>query len=334
MERRATAPCESMGVLTLSDTNKPIVVLMPVFEDRASARQLIADLAAACPVRPFIVAVEDGSLNEVLSADDIAAAGLEGEVVHLARNMGHQRAIAAGIAHVATTLRPDALVVMDSDGEDVPAAVPELLAVLAEPKVDVVVAKRRQRSESFQFRAFYSVYRRLFKFLTGRSIRFGNFMAMTGQAASRMAAMQETWVHFPAAVMVSRLRMRPVPTDRGKRYFGVSRMNFVSLALHGMRSIMVFAEDVLVRVGVLCVGLIVLACLLLGIATLLKLIGWATPGWFSTAFGILVIILLQAGILSFVTLMVSGIVKGTAPVRRADLDLVIERVEATGRVSA
>jgi hypothetical protein len=313
-------------------SNLPLVILMPVFEDRASARQLIADLARTCPVRPFIVAVEDGSLNEIMSAGDIAAAGLEGEVIHLARNMGHQRAIAAGIAHVATIHGPDALVVMDSDGEDVPDAVPLLLEALSDPKVDVVVAKRRRRSESLQFRAFYSVYRRLFKFLTGRNIRFGNFMAMTGKGARRMAAMQETWVHFPAAVMVSRLRMRPVPTDRGKRYFGVSRMNFVSLALHGMRSIMVFAEDVLVRVGVLCVGMIVVAAALLGVTTLLKLIGWATPGWFSTAFGILVIILLQAGILSFVTLMVSGIVKGAAPIRRADLDLVIERVEATGKV--
>ena len=310
----------------------PLVILMPVFEDRASARQLIADLAASCPVKPFIVAVEDGSLNDVMRAADIAAAGLEGEVIHLARNLGHQRAIAAGIAHVATTLHPEMLVVMDSDGEDVPAAVPELLAALADPKVDVVVAERRQRSESLQFRAFYEVYRRLFKFLTGRGIRFGNFMAMTGKAASRMAAMQETWVHFPAAVMVSRLRMRPVPTDRGTRYFGASKMNFVSLALHGMRSIMVFAEDVLVRVGVLCVAMIVMASLLLGVATLLKLIGWATPGWFSTAFGILVIILLQAGILSFVTLMVSGIVKGAAPLRRADLDLIIERVEPTAPV--
>lgn len=313
----------------MPDQPKPLVVLMPVFEDRASAKALISDIAKQCPVTPFIVAVEDGSLNEILTAADIAEAGLSGEVVYLARNMGHQRAIAAGITHVATVHAPDRLIVMDSDGEDVPGAIASLLAALGSPNVDVAVAKRRKRSESLQFRTFYAVYRRFFKVLTGRNIRFGNFMAMTGGAARRMAAMQETWVHFPAAVMVSRLRMRSVPTDRGTRYFGVSRMNFVSLSLHGMRSIMVFAEDVLVRVGVLCVAMIVGALGLIGVTTLLKLAGWTTPGWFSTAFGILVVILLQAGILSFVTLMVSGIVKGAAPIRRADLDLVIDRIEAT-----
>ena len=168
-----------------------LIVLMPVYEDRASARQLIAELAQVCPVKPYVVVVEDGSLNEVLRGADIAAADLDGEVVHLARNLGHQRAIAAGLMHIAASYRPDAVVVMDSDGEDVPAAVPSLLEALDEGKVDVVLAKRRQRTESWQFRTFYQVYRRLFRLLTGRRIRFGNFMALSGRAARRMAAMEE-----------------------------------------------------------------------------------------------------------------------------------------------
>jgi polyisoprenyl-phosphate glycosyltransferase len=306
---------------------KKLIVLMPVYEDRASARMLVAELARVCPVAPFVVVVEDGSLDEVVRASDIAAAGLDGEVVHLARNLGHQRAIAAGLMHVAASYDPDAVIVMDSDGEDLPGAVPSLLEALAEAKVDVVVAKRRQRTESWQFRSFYVIYRRLFLLLTGRRIRFGNFMALSGRAACRMAAMQEAWVHFPASIMVSRLRYRSVPIDRGTRYFGASRMNFMSLILHGMRSIVVFADDVLVRICVFCIGLVAVSLFLLVLSTVLKVAGMATPGWFSTAWGILVIILLQAGMLSFITLMVSGTIKGATPMRRAELDLLIEWVE-------
>jgi hypothetical protein len=94
-----------------------------------------------------------------------------------------------------------------------------------------------------------------------------------------------------------------------------------------MRSIMVFADDVLVRICVFCIGLIAVSIILLGVSTVLKLIGMATPGWFSTAWGILIIILLQAGMLSFITLMVSGTIKGATPMQRTELDLLIDRVE-------
>lgn len=61
----------------------------------------------------------------------------------------------------------------------------------------------------------------------------------------------------------------------------------------------------------------------------LKLIGFATPGWFSTASGILIIILMQSGILMFTTLMVSGIVRSAPPLTFAQIDLLIDRVEKT-----
>jgi hypothetical protein len=44
----------------------------------------------------------------------------------------------------------------------------------------------------------------------------------------------------------------------------------------------------------------------------LKLAGFATPGWFSVALGVLFIVLLQTGALTLTTLMLSGVVKGGA----------------------
>jgi hypothetical protein len=104
-------------------------------------------------------------------------------------------------------------------------------------------------------------------------------------------------------------------------------MNFVSLLLHGFRAIMVFAEDVLVRVGLLCVLLASMAIMLLFATAGLKLIGFATPGWFSTASGLLILILMQAGVLTFVTLMVAGVVRSASSITRTQLDLLIERID-------
>jgi len=302
-------------------------IVIPVYEDRESAAQLMRAISSSCPVPPYIIAVEDGSIRGPLRAEDISRAGLAGEILFLTRNMGHQRAIATGLGYIAFNFEPDFVVVMDADGEDRPEAIAELVAQLQKGDVDAVVAQRRKRSESLQFRTFYLLYRQFFYVLTGRTIRFGNFTALSGLAVRRLASMQETWVHLAASLMVSRLRIGAVPTDRGKRYAGHSSMNFVSLILHGMRSLMVFAEDVLVRVGVICCILASGAIVLLGVAVVLKLIGFATPGWFSTAIGILVLILLQSGILTFATLMVAGVVKSAPPITRAAVDQLIERRE-------
>ena len=312
----------------------PLVVIMPVFEDRESASLLMKDLARHCPTQPFIVAVEDGSLRNPLQASDIAAAGLQGEVLYLTRNMGHQRAIATGLAYASAHYNPLAAIVMDSDGEDRPEAIGDLLARLDKGDVDAVVAQRRRRSESLQFRIFYIFYRLVFQIFTGRTIRFGNFTALSQTGAKRLSAMHEMWVHFAASIMTSRLRVAAVPIDRGKRYAGTSTMNFFSLTLHGMRSMMVFAEDVLIRVGTFCALLAVGTVGLMIAAISLKLFGVATPGWFTTASGILFVILLQAGILTFVTLMISGIVRSAPPVTRAELDRLIDRVESTVKVSS
>ena len=57
-------------------------------------------------------------------------------------------------------------------------------------------------------------------------------------------------------------------------------------------------------------------------AIVLKLIGFATPGWFSVALGVLFLVFLQTAALTLVTLMLSGIMKGGAVLVDAYRDYV------------
>jgi hypothetical protein len=45
----------------------------------------------------------------------------------------------------------------------------------------------------------------------------------------------------------------------------------------------------------------------------LKLADFATPGWFSVALGILLLVFLQTGALTLMTLMLTGVVRAGAP---------------------
>ncbi|AZP11728.1 glycosyltransferase [Undibacterium parvum] len=296
----------------MTHTFKPaLVIVTPVYEDVEASSQLFQELHKTFGSDVYVVAVDDGSVRQPVDIASLQTAGLDGVIIKLKRNVGHQRAIAIGINYVADKL-PDAerVVVMDSDGEDLPESIKQLILALEAPEVDVVVAQRKSRVETLRFRAFYVAYKWMFQLLTGRTISFGNFMALKPAAVQRLSAMQELWIHVAGCTLTSKLRLATCPLDRGSRYAGQSKMNFVGLALHGFKGLMVFAEDVLVRVGIACALVAILSVLASVAAVALKLFGVATPGWFSVALGILLLVFLQTGALTLMTLMLTGVVRG------------------------
>jgi hypothetical protein len=311
-----------------------VVVITPVYEDREASGKLFLELARHLGSRVFVVAVDDGSLREPVEIDSLSDAGLDGVVIRLRRNVGHQRAIAIGLSYVAEHMgKHGRVVVMDSDGEDKPETIASLLAALEPDEVDVAVAERKSRVETLRFRVFYALYKLIFGALTGHGISFGNFMALKPPAVRRLAAMQESWTHVAGALLCSKLRLAVCPLDRGPRYAGRSKMNFVGLALHGFRALMVFAENVMVRVGIACVFISAMSIVGAVLAIVLKLIGFATPGWFSVALGVLFLVFLQTAALTLMTLMLSGITRTSAVLASAYKDFVDEIISTDGRRS-
>ncbi|HHW4670070.1 MAG TPA: glycosyltransferase [Xylella fastidiosa subsp. multiplex] len=296
----------------MSASVPPLVIVIPIFEDIEASSQLFQELAKNQRTDTYIVAVDDGSIRQPLHPEAITAAGLQGVVIKLRRNVGHQRAIAIGLSYVVEYFGDTHyVVVMDSDGEDTPGSISELLGNLDSAQIDVVVATRKSCVETLKFRVFYVIYKYLFSLLSGRKIGFGNFMAAKMSAVRRLVAMQELWIHVAACVLNSKLRVSSYALDRGIRYAERSKMNFVSLALHGFRALMVFAEDVLVRVGIACT--VIASSSIFGgvLAFLLKMFGYATPGWFSLVNGILLLVFLQTAALTLLLLMMSGIIRSS-----------------------
>lgn len=285
------------------------VIVMPFYEDEAATRRLIKDLAAEFGKKTYTVLVDDGSVHRPAELAWLGEHDVEGAIVTLTQNMGHQKAIAVGMSYAAEHFPDRAVVTMDSDGEDRPVSIKELLRA-AESGREVAVAERRNRVETQQFKLFYAMYKQVFKLLSGRTINFGNFAWYSPLAVQRLSKMAELWIHIAATVLRSKLSVAYVPIDRGPRYDGQSKMNFVGLVLHGFRGLMVFAEDVLVRVGIFCGIVAVLAGFGVALAVFLKLIGLSSPGWFSVIVGMLLLIMFQTGILTLTSLLLTGVMKG------------------------
>ena len=228
-------------------------------------------------------------------------------VVELKKNVGHQMAIAIGLQYVSDELKwAEKVVVMDSDGEDKPSDTKALIDSCDMKNVDIAVGVRRARTEARHFIFFYNIYKIIFRALTGRNIAFGNFMCIKSNALKRLVLMPELWIHVAACVLSSKLRLRLCSLDRGQRYVVQSKSNFVGFGLHGFKALMVFSEQGLVRVGVFCAIISLLSVLGGIIAVFLKYIGIATPGWFSIVMGIFMLVFLQTGTLTLMSLLLTG----------------------------
>ena len=314
----------------LHDREAVWAVVTPVYEDGDSFASLCRDLARLdAGVSLEILAVDDGTIGAPPAVDAIRDAGLAGRIVRLKRNSGHQAAIWVGLAVAASEPRYAGAIVMDSDGEDRPDNVPQLVAA-AGADCNAVVARRGRRTESLPFRIFYRLYRRFFRLLTGREIRFGNFCALDRRALLRLTAMQETRIHLAAALIKSRLKRVELSCDRGTRYDGRSRMNFYDLALHGIRAVAVFDDAVLTRMGAVCAGAAISGVLVFLAGVVLKLSGQTPPGWLTFVTGFLVLVFLQTEILSLVALIMNALgYRSPADLDAAAASLILE-TETTG----
>lgn len=283
------------------------VILIPVFNDWTALRALLQalDRSLADARRPARVLVLDDGSTETIprnTADGPFEALREVRVLELRRNLGHQRALAVGLAYVDSAVETPTVVVMDGDGEDDPADVPRLLDRYdAEGGRVIVFAERRKRSESLSFRVFYALYRVLHVVLTGRRVRVGNFSVMPRQQLHRLAVVSELWNHYAAAVFKARLPYVTVPTSRAKRLDGKSTMNTVSLVVHGLSAISVYSEIVGVRALATSVVLIVISTMGIAVVAGIRFFtNLAIPGWATASSGLLFLILLQAVLFSMI----------------------------------
>jgi len=280
-----------------------LAILTPVFNDWEAFCEFLRKVDERVSTLNFsvdVIAIDDGSDESARLDASINSLRALSEVIviSLACNLGHQRAIAVGIAHLNQTLAHDYVVIMDCDGEDCPADIAILLKA-SEEHGNIAVAQRTQRSESRSFRIFYALYKCVFRSLIGRNIDFGNFCAIPKAHIFRIAHMSGLWSHFAATIIRARIPLTRIPTVRGQRYAGRSKMNFVGLVTHGLSAVAVFGDQLFVRIFVAALMICAVGVLAGTVIVYIKIFTQlAIPGWATTVAGFSITILLQGVILS------------------------------------
>ncbi|GAB3975190.1 glycosyltransferase family 2 protein [Spirosoma terrae] len=284
-----------------------INVVIPLFNDWLAVGLLLERIQSVVdePIRSrlaFLIVDDCSAINYETLPTGI---GQSLSILRLYRNVGHQKAIALGLAYLADQPDQHPTIVMDSDGEDRPEDIGKLVQRSVEQPGHVVFAHRSKRHESLVFRSFYIVYKSVFRLLTGKVITFGNFSLVPATQLRKLAHVSEIWNNYPGGVIRSRLPYTAIPLERGRRLAGESKMNFVSLVLHGLSAVSVLIDTTAVRLALFCVLMVVVSIFGIGILMYLKFFtNTSIPGWTSYLTTSFLIVILQAFLISLLLVFI------------------------------
>ena len=227
-----------------------IIIIVPIYNDWQSASKLLEEInskVSGLDCQFSIIIVNDASTEQ----QSIHVPNIENlqsiKIINMKENRGHARCIASGLKYIYEKEEFDYVIPMDGDGEDRPEEIKNFVEYLNYTLDKPIVGERIKRSESLFFKFCYSIHKILTFAFTGQSIKFGNYTCLPKSTVEKMINDKATWSSFSGALAKAEKEKSTVPSIRGSRYFGPSKMSFKNLIIHSLAIISVFKINVLVR---------------------------------------------------------------------------------------
>jgi glycosyltransferase involved in cell wall biosynthesis len=229
---------------------KKFKILIPVYNDWQSLSKLLNNIdneIKNIDHEISIIIVDDAStFDRQLEIDNLSNINSI-KVLVMRENRGHARCIATGMKYIFEKDEFDYVIPMDGDGEDRPEEIKELIKSVESSPEQTVIGERVKRSEDFIFKFCYLLHKIVTLVFTGHSIKFGNFTCLTKLTVEKMINEKATWNSFSGALTKIEKNKISIPSIRGERYFGPSKMSFYNLIKHSLSIISVFRKTFLIR---------------------------------------------------------------------------------------
>ena len=227
-----------------------IKILIPIYNDWQSVVKLIKDINSQVSTLSdefSVIIINDASTENrpELSPDLNNLDSIQ--IINMKENKGHARCIASGLKYIYEKKEFDYVIPMDGDGEDRPEEIKNFIELTDQSEDKSIVGERIKRSESLFFKICYLFHKFLTLAFTGQSIRFGNFTCLSKITVEKMLNEKATWNSFSGSLKKVEKDLLSIPSIRGTRYFGPSKMSFFNLLKHSLSIISVFRKTVLIR---------------------------------------------------------------------------------------
>ena len=226
------------------------VILIPIYNDRESLKTLIENINTEIKdlnSEISIIIINDASSQQIIDTYSNIENLLSFEIINMREKRGHARCIASGLKYIFEKREFDYVIPMDGDGEDRPEEIKNFIKVAEQSGEKSIVGERVKRSEGLFFQLCYQFHKFLTLAFTGQSIKFGNFTCLSRSTIKKLLDEKATWNSFSGSLKKIEKNLLSIPSIRGQRYFGPSKMSFFNLLKHSMSIISVFRKIVLIR---------------------------------------------------------------------------------------
>ena len=229
---------------------KKYIILIPVYNDWKSVLKLLENIDEQIKdwdVKVSVLIIDDASTEE-RTVTEFDYKNLQViKIINMKENRGHARSYASGLKYISEKENVDYAILMDGDGEDRPEELNLLFNKSKENPDKVVTANRVKRSEGNLFKFCYLVHKYFTFIFTGQLIKFGNYTCLPKSVVSHMLENASTWSSFSGSLTKLFKERVSIPSIRGLRYFGPSKMSFFNLVKHSLSIIAVFKKAVFIR---------------------------------------------------------------------------------------
>ena len=238
-----------------------IISLIPIYNDRESLKKLIENInfeVKDLNSEMSVVVINDASSQQIVDTYQNLENINSFEIINMKENRGHARCIASGLKYIFEKKEFDFVIPMDGDGEDRPEEIKNFIQLADRSDDKTIIGERTKRSESLFFKLCYQFHKILTFVFTGQSIKFGNFTCLSKSTIEKMLNEKATWNSFSGSLKKVEKDLLSIPSIRGTRYFGPSKMSFFNLLKHSLSIISVFRKTVLIRSALFIVFYILL----------------------------------------------------------------------------
>ena len=227
-----------------------IKIQIPIYNDWQSALELLKNInneIANLEHEFYVIMINDASSEPLpefqINLDKINSIKL----ITMKENKGHARCNAAGLKYIYENEEFDYVIPMDGDGEDRPEEIKNFVDNLNYSPDKPIVGERIKRSEGFFFKFCYFIKKIITFTFNGQSIKYGNYTCLPKSVVEKMINEKATWSSFSGSLAKVSKEKSAIPSERGSRYFGPSKMSFKNLIIHSLSIISVFKTNVLIR---------------------------------------------------------------------------------------
>ena len=227
-----------------------IKILVPIYNDWQSVSKLLNEIdynILGLDYEISVIIINDASTHdrqeEQMDFNNLYSI----KILNMKINQGHARCIATGLKYIFEKEDFDYIIPMDGDGEDRPEEIKKFINLIEYSNNNPIVGERVKRSEKLIFKICYQLHKLITLTFTGRSIKFGNFTCLPKTTVEKMINEKATWNSFSGSLKKVENNLIPIPSIRGNRYFGPSKMSFFNLIKHSLSIMSVFRKTFLIR---------------------------------------------------------------------------------------